>query len=159
MTRLTPLGVRFTVGRLLNKRVVTLVAAFITIAPASQALAEAEWNHPLPKWVYLDLARCETQNNTKHRTRSYVGAFGFYRRTWDLFADTPNSQAHTLTFAQQARVLDRAFFFGHTENGRKQWAVGAYGHGCWKYYWKQSAELRTLVCNNGKVQVRKQCRK
>ena len=153
-----PHGARFTVGRQLIKRLAAVTVAFITIAPASQALA-ADWNHPLPREWYVRLATCETNNNTRHKTRSYVGAFGFARSTWDLFADTPNSQAHTLTFAQQARVLDRAFFFGHTERGRKQYAVGAYGHGCWKYYWKQSAELRSLVCNNGKVQVRKQCRK
>ena len=129
------------------------------VAPVGRVSASDGWNHPLPKYWYERLAQCETQNNTRHRTPSYVGAFGFARSTWDLFADTPNSQAHTLTFAQQARVLDRAFFYGHTERGRKQWAVGAYGHGCWKYYWKQSAELRSLVWNNGKQAVRKQCRK
>ena len=159
MTTLTIPGVRQHLGRPLFKRLAALTVAFITLAPASQALAEGEWNHPLPKKWYVTLAQCETQNRTTHRTRSYVGAFGFARSTWDLFADTPNSQAHTLTFAQQARVLDRAFFFGHTERGRKQWPVGAYGHGCWKHYWRHSQELRSLVCNNAKQAVRKQCRK
>lgn len=136
-----------------------IALAIVPVLPASQASATEEWNHPLPKSVYVMLARCETNNNTRHSTRSYVGAFGFARSTFDLFADTPNSQAHTLTFAQQARVLDRAFFFGHTERGRKQYPVGAYGHGCWKHYWATSTELRTLVCNNAKEQVRKQCRR
>ena len=138
----------------------TLVAIAATIAiglPATQV--NAEWNHPLPYETYVMLARCETQNNTRHKTRSYVGAFGFARSTWDLFADTPNSQAHTLTFAQQARVLDRAFFFGHIERGRKQWPVGPYGHGCFKHYWRTSLELRSQVCNNAKQSVRRWCRK
>ena len=75
-----------------------------------------------------------------------------------MFADAPDTRAPRMTYAQQARVLDRAFFFGHTEHGRKQWPVGAWGHGCWKRLWKTRATLRHAVCNNRKQQVRRQCR-
>lgn len=104
------------------------------------------------------LARCETQNNTRHRTRSYVSAWGLYRRTWDLFADTPASQAWRLTWEQQARVVDRTFWFGHTEHGRKQWAVGPFGHGCFKAMWHKNGALRAKVCQNARIQVRRWCR-
>ena len=129
--------------------------AVTLIIPATPA--DAQWNRALPRDAYEQLGRCETggrRGNPAHSTRSYVGAFGFYRRTWDLFADTPARKAPTLTWEQQARVLDRIFFFGHTENGRKQWAVGPWGHGCYKSLeWVQN-----LVCRSGKHSVRRWCR-
>ncbi len=83
----------------------------------------------MPKSWYVDLARCETGNNTRHSTRSYVTAFGIYRRTWDYWNHTPNRKAHLLTFAQQARGVDRIVFKGHTEGGKYRYPVGVYGFG------------------------------
>ena len=60
-------------------------------------------------------------------------AFGVYRRTWDWFSDTPASKAHLLTFAQQARGVDRIAFKGHTENGQRRGPVGLYGWGAIKH--------------------------
>lgn len=123
---------------------------------------QAEWNHPLPKDVYLQLSICETGKRpdqaVTHMSRSYVGAFGFAKTTWRMFSDTPVHRAKHLTWAQHARVLDRAFWFGHTRNGRKQWAVGPFGHGCWKHLYASSPKLRHMVCHNAKRQVRKWCR-
>ena len=118
----------------------------------------AQWNHPLPYEQYRALSQCETENNTAHRTPTYVSAFGMTRRVWNDFADAPDTKAHTMTYAQQARVLDRVFWFGHIEHGRKKWAVGPWGHGCFKHFWRISSELRTAVCNNGKQAVRRWCR-
>jgi len=132
--------------------------AVIALTIATPALpADAAWSRAFPRDFYEQLGRCETggrRGNPAHSTRSYVGAFGHYRRTWDLFADTPNRRAHRLTWEQQARVLDRTFWYGHTENGRKQWAVGPWGHGCFK----KLRHLHVLVCNHGKRAVRKWCR-
>jgi hypothetical protein len=114
----------------------------------------SQWNQTMPRAWYVALAQCETGNNTTHSTRSYVGAFGFYRRTWDLFADTPARKATRLTFNQQARVLDRAFWYGHTERGRFQHPVGPWGHGCYK----MSKSAQQAVCNHRKHQVRRWCR-
>jgi len=94
--------------------------------------AQDEWNHPMPKKWYIKLAQCETGNNVQHRTRSYVSAFGIYRGTWDNWNDTPASRAHLLTFAQQARAVDRIAYKGHTEGGRYRWPVGLYGWGAIK---------------------------
>lgn len=71
-----------------------------------------------------------------------------------MFSDTPPSRAHRLTYAQQARILDRAFFYGYG----KQYAVGPWGHGCWKHLWRVNTKLRTAVCNNRKQVVRRWCR-
>lgn len=100
------------------------------------------------------LAACETGGNLGHLTRSYVSAWGFYKGTWRLFSDTPVHRVKHLTWEQQARVVDRAFWFGW----RKQWPVGPYGHGCFKKLWRTDARLRTRVCNNRKQQVRRWCR-
>ena len=94
--------------------------------------AQEEWNHPMSKNWYIKLAQCETGNNVQHRTRSYVSAFGIYRGTWDNWNHTPASRAHLLTFAQQARAVDRIAYKGHTENGRYRWPVGLYGWGAIK---------------------------
>lgn len=124
---------------------------------ATEKPVEAAWSRALPREAYEALGRCETggkRGNAAHSTRSYVGAFGHYRRTWDLFADTPNRRAHRLTWEQQARVLDRTFWYGHTENGRRQWPVGPWGHGCFKkIHW-----IQDLVCKHGKHAVRRWCR-
>ena len=102
-----------------------MITTALFIASAA-APAQAEWGHPMPKAWYIKLAQCETGNRTTHSTRSYVTAFGIYRGTWDNWNDTPNRKAHLLTFAQQARGVDRIAFHGHTEGGRYRYPVGLY---------------------------------
>lgn len=134
-----------------------LVAAVITVC--WQTPVNAAWEPVIGRERMVWLSTCETANNTKHRTRSYVGAFGFYRRTWNLFADTSDRAAHKLTWAQQARVADRAFWYGWRKpDGSKQWPVGPFGHGCFKKLWAKDAKLRHTVCYHRKHQVRRWCR-
>lgn len=122
------------------------------------ARVDAAWEPVLGRDLMTRLAQCETGNDTHHATRSYVTAWGLYRRTFELFADTPARRAGRLTWVQQARVVDRVFWFGHTERGRKQWAVGPWGHGCFKRLWRESVELRHRVCHNARDRVRRWCR-
>lgn len=126
-----------------------MIATAAILSTATPAAAD-DWRHPLPRAWYVALARCETGNNTRHSTRSYVGAFGFYRRTWDMFADTPHKRAPTLTFEQQALVLDRAFWRGW----RDQPAVGPWGHGCYK----KLPHTQRAVCKHNNPKVRRWCR-
>jgi len=126
-----------------------MIAIAVTLSTPAPAQADA-WPHPLPRDWYLALARCETGNNTRHSTRSYVGAFGFYRRTWDMFADTPNRRGHRLNFSQQATVLDRAFWRGW----RNQPAVGPWGHGCFK----KLPHTQEAVCKHPNRKIRRWCR-
>jgi len=139
------------------KRTVIVTVAIALCAPANAV--QAEWSPIIGRDRMMWLSQCETANNTKHRTRSYVGAFGFYRRTWNLFADTSDRAAHKLTWNQQARVAERAFWYGWRKpDGSKQWPVGPFGHGCFKKLWAQDADLRKVVCYNRKHQVRRWCR-
>lgn len=135
--------------------VAVMIATVAVLGPVSPA--EARWNRALPRDAYVALGRCETggeRGNTAHRTRSYVGAFGFAKTTWDAYADTPHQRAHRLTWEQQARVLDRVFFYGHTENGRRLAPAGPWGHGCYK----KLEWVQLLVCQHGKYAVRRWCR-
>jgi hypothetical protein len=100
------------------------------------------------------LAACETGGNLAHLTRSYVSAWGFYKGTWRMFSATPIHRVKQLTWEQQGRVVDRAFWFGWGNQG----PVGPYGHGCFKKLWRTEPRLRTRVCNNRKQQVRRWCR-
>lgn len=138
------------------RRVALVAAVVIALAPVRPV--EASWEPVLGEGLMKRLAACETGNDTQHRTRSFVSAFGVARQTWNLYADTPHQEAHKLTWNQQARVLDRVFWFGHVEAGRKQWAVGPYGHGCFRALWRSSVELRTRVCHNARERVRRWCR-
>jgi len=134
----------------------TLTASIVLLAPVSPV--EARWEPVLGRDNMARLAACETGGNLAHFTRSYVSAWGFYKGTWRLFSDTPAHRVKHLSWDQQARVVDRAFWFGHTRNGRKQWPVGPFGHGCFKKFYREDANLRTRVCNNRKQQVRRWCR-
>lgn len=136
----------------MKRKTLMLTAAMLLALPATRA--EAGWNHPFPRSWYEALATCETGNNPRHSTRSYVGAFGFYRGTWDLFADTPARRAPQLSFGAQARVLDRAFWWGHTERGRYQWPVGPWGHGCFKHL----RHTQVAVCKHQNQKIRRWCR-
>ncbi len=131
-----------------------MLTAALLLSTPTQASAGAEWDHPFPKAWYTALGTCETGNESDHSTRSYVGAFGFYRRTWNLFSHTPDKRAPQLTWRQQARVLDRAFWFGHTERNRFQWPVGPWGHGCFK----KLKHTQEAVCKHPNRKIRKWCR-
>lgn len=131
------------------RKTLMLTTALLLSTPAT-ARADTPWGHPFGRDWYTALARCETGNNPRHSTKSYVGAFGFYRGTWDMFADTPNRRAPRLTWRQQALVLDRAFFFGHGT----QAPVGPWGHGCYK----KLRHAQEAVCKHKNHKIRRWCR-
>jgi len=113
----------------------------------------------LPYEVYKALSDCETGSNLKHESLSYVGAFGFTKVVFRQYNPT-GKPAAKMTYGEQAKTLDHAFFYGKRQpSGKFLWPVGAWGHGCWKQLWVKMPALRNAVCNNGKWQVRKQCRK
>lgn len=139
------------------RRTVLVTVAIALAVPANAV--QADWQPIIGMDRMTWLAQCETGNNTKHRTRSYVGAFGFYRRTWNLFADTPDRRAHALTWKQQAKIAERAFWYGwKKDDGSKQWPVGPFGHACFRKLWVKDAGLRRIVCYNRKQVVRRWCR-
>lgn len=85
----------------------------------------------MPDQFYDDLGRCETggtNGNLTHSTRSYTGAFGFYRGTawrWSGHRDLAK-----LSRRAQIRIVDRVAFAGWERPGHpKVWPVGPFGWG------------------------------
>lgn len=104
------------------------------MAMPTPARAAETWPHPLSKEWYLDLARCETANNTRHgyplkKYSSYVSAFGIYKKTWAAWSDVPLRKVYKLSFAEQAKTVDAIAFYGHTKNGKYKPPAGLYGWG------------------------------
>ena len=116
--------------------------------------AQAQWNHPLDRWAYQALSDCETGTDLAHATRTYVGPFGWTRQVHAWYSDTPARNARRLTYGQWARILDRAFWYGHEDRG----PVGPWGHGCFRHLYRTNPKFRAQVCNNPKHQVRRWCR-
>lgn len=124
--------------------------AFIAFTTFTATPVKADWNRPLPQAWYLDLARCETSNNTAHgypanRHSNYVTAFGMTRHAFSLFADTDPRWAYKLSFEKQAVIVDRLAWYGHTEKGRKQWPVGPWGWGAIR---SNCNNLATRLCQS-----------
>ena len=126
-----PLGIAKQCESSLKKTIMAFLAfTFIQVTPVHAS----NWNRPMPKDWYLDIARCETGNNTKHgypanRHSNYVTAFGMTRQAFERFADTNSRWAYKLSFEKQAVIVDRLAWYGHTEYGKKNWAVGPWGFG------------------------------
>lgn len=132
--------------------------AFTTISATSVSPVKADWNHPLPKDWYEDLARCETGFNLQHETLSYVSSFGIHRQTWRNWNHISPSKAKTLTFAQQAQAVDRIAFKGKKQvnaDGSKsivKWPVGPWGWGAIR---NNCANLATRLCQSKSVFVQR----
>jgi len=65
----------------------------------------------LPDDYYSGLARCETNSNWNHSTKSYTGGLGIYRGTFKRWSN--HTSAKGMTPAQQVKVAD-AIAFGVT---------------------------------------------
>ena len=129
------------------RRAVLAALIVSTLAPA--ATAEARWNHPMPYKWYVDLAHCESGTGPDTPDvpikvgPSYTGYFGIHRHTWRRWANAPSAKG--LSFAAQARVVDRIAWYGHIENGKKVWPVGPYGWGSIKH---NCRNLATRLCHS-----------
>jgi hypothetical protein len=108
------------------------------------------YNGILPDDYYSGLARCETNSNWNHSTKSYTGGLGVYRRTFQAFSN--HTSAKGMTPAQQVKVADAIAFRGHTRpDGTHQWRVGPWGWGCLK----ARPQLQAFICRSQHPLVRK----
>lgn len=136
-----------------------VLAALIasTLTPATSA--EARWNHPMPYAWYVDLSHCESGTGPDTPDvpikvgRSYTGYFGIHRQTWRRWANSDSARG--LTFAAQARVVDRIAWYGHTERGEFVFPVGPYG---WGSVRANCRNLATRLCHSPHPIVRRKAR-
>lgn len=131
--------------------------AFTALTFIQATPAHAQWNHPMDKAWYEDLARCETGFNLKHETKSYVSSFGIYRQTWNTWNHVPASKAKTLTFSEQVQAVDRIAFKGKKKtlaDGSKtmvKYPIGPWGWGAIR---NNCANLATRLCQSKSALVK-----
>lgn len=104
----------------------------------------------LPDDYYSGLARCETNSNWNHSTKSYTGGLGIYRPTFQRWSNRRSAKG--MTPAQQVKVADAIAFRGHTRpDGTHKWRVGPWGWGCLK----ARPQLQAFICRSQHPLVRK----
>jgi hypothetical protein len=125
---------------------IALITATVTASPASAAAQRdtfSKYKGVLPDQYYDGLARCETNSNWNHSTRSYTGGLGIYRGTWQRWSDS--SSAKGKTPKQQVKVADAIAFKSHINpDGSKVWRVGPWGWGCLK----GQKSLQAFICKS-----------
>ena len=127
-----------------------LISSILAISLAFPAPAMAKSRLVMPMEFYKRLSQCETAGNVNHSTRSYTGAFGIYRRTWQQYSN--HTSAKGMSFEDQAKVVDNIAFMGFTKKGQYNWPVGPWGWGTIKR--QNCMNLQGYICrsNHKKVQ-------
>ena len=109
--------------------------ATLAILPAGRGSADPvdpriKYDEILPDAYYDALAKCETNSNWNHSTKSYTGGLGIYRGTWRWFSNTKYAENKSPKY--QVKIADKIAFLGHWEDGIYHEAVGPWGWGCVK---------------------------
>lgn len=127
--------------------IATAVCCAAVTVPASSVHADPRTGFDglvMPEQFYYRLARCETNSNVNHSTRSYTGMFGIYRGTWKRWSNS--SSAKGKTPREQAKVVDAIAWLGHTEpDGEFVWPVGPWGWGVVK---SNCMGLQRFICKS-----------
>lgn len=133
----------------MRKRILTATIIASLLAPAGASAKNYGDELVMPWRFYRRLAKCETNLNISHSTRSYTGMYGIYRGTWQRWSNS--SSAKGKTALEQAKVVDKIAWLGHTENGKYKWPVGPFGWGAIK---ANCMGLQGFICrsNHPKVQ-------
>lgn len=129
----------------LSTRICATGILVASLSIPSTARAESPFDGlVMPRKFYINLARCETGNNPAHSSRSYTGMFGIYRGTYQRWSNASSAKRHTPR--QQAKVVDKIAWLGHTEpDGEFVWPVGPWGWGAIK---ANCLDLRDFICKS-----------
>jgi hypothetical protein len=136
----------------MKKTTLAIAAAMILATPATPtnagmftglAVGDARFYHRL--------AQCETGANYAHSTRSYTSGFGIARGVWQRYSNS--SSANRYSPRQQAIVVDRIAFLGHTENGVFHPPVGPWGFGAIRT--QNCMQLQNFICKNKRPMIKR----
>jgi hypothetical protein len=124
--------------------------AFDVPSNIRQTSSASEIKDLVMPWIfYRRLSQCEVGRRedgsfrVDYQSRSYTSMFGIARGTFNRFSNHSSSKG--MTAIEQARVVDKIAFLGHTEpDGEYVWPVGPYG---WAVIKQQNCmNLREIVC-------------
>jgi len=135
--------------------VTKIVSAFLVlslIAPA-QANAQDQFSgRVLAPHFYHRLAKCETGSKwlDAGTRKNYTSGFGIARGVWQRFSNS--SGADRYTPAQQAAIVDKIAFLGHTQDGKFFPPVGPWG---WAVVRSNCMNLQKFICKSKHPKVQK----
>ena len=134
------------------RKILASVVLAISLAFPAPVMAKSYGDELVMPWrFYKRLAQCETDFRWHTSTRNYTSGYGIAKGTWRRFSNSSNADRYTPL--EQARVVDRIAFLGHTEpSGEYVWPVGPYG---WAVIKSQNCmNLQGFICrsNHKKVQ-------
>lgn len=121
-------------------------------APVSASKTPKETEALVMPWrFYKRLAQCETDSRWHTSTRNYTSGYGIAKGTWRRYSNSSNANRYTPI--QQARIVDRIAWLGHTEpNGEYVWPVGPYG---WAVIKSQNCmNLQQFICRSPHPKVK-----
>ncbi len=141
----------------MRKRITLSIIALTLLAPTQAHAKEDTSTHRQYKGVmsdhfYRTLAKCETNLNWQHDTRSYTSAFGIARGTWQRWSNSSSAQGKDPIY--QVRVVDNIAFHGHTTDGVFKPPTGLWGWGCIR----RSKKLQAIICKSRNPLVYRQRR-
>jgi hypothetical protein len=143
--------------RILITIILSLSIPSIILSEAPVSASEAPKDHSKYHGVLEDkyydlLARCETNSNWNHSTRTYTSGLGINRRTFQRWSN--HTSAKGMTPRQQVKVADAIAFLGHTEpDGEYVWPVGPYGWSVVKY--QNCMKLQGFICRSKHPKVQR----
>ena len=122
------------------------------IAPAQANAQDQFGGRVLAPHFYHRLAKCETGSKwlDAGTRKNYTSGFGIARGVWQRFSNS--SGADRYTPAQQAAIVDKIAFLGHTQDGKFFPPVGPWG---WAVVRSNCMGLQKFICKSKHPKVQK----
>ena len=131
----------------------SIPSTILSEAPVSASKTPKDIEALVMPWrFYKRLAQCETDSRWYTSTRNYTSGYGIAKGTWRRFSNSSNADRYTPV--EQARIVDRIAFLGHTEpSGEYVHPVGPYG---WSVIKKQNCmNLQQFICRSPHPKVQR----
>jgi len=131
----------------------SIPSTILSEAPVSASKTPKEIEALVMPWrFYLRVARCETNSRWHTSTRNYTSGYGIALGTWRRYSNSSNADRYTPV--EQARIVDRIAWLGHTEpSGEYIYPVGPYG---WSVIKSQNCmNLQQFICRSSHPKVQR----
>ena len=135
------------------RKIIPIIAIVATLAIPTTTHAKSYGDELVMPWRwYKRLAQCETDSRWHTSTRNYTSGYGIAKGTWRRYSNSSNADRYTPL--EQARIVDRIAWLGHTEpDGEFVHPVGPYG---WAVVKSQNCmNLQQFICRSTHPKVQK----
>jgi hypothetical protein len=135
------------------RKIIPIIAIVATLAIPTTTQAKSYGDELVMPWRwYKRLAQCETDSRWHTSTRNYTSGYGIAIGTWRRYSNSSNADRYTPL--EQARIVDRIAWLGHTEpDGEYVWPVGPYG---WAVVKSQNCmNLQQFICRSTHPKVQR----